>query len=212
MRDKILVYRIEPKALNTDFTNLHGVTRINQKIRENPRNPCLINFCYVPYIDNPEEEENMFKKMRRNEKSLPESEMMEILNSAEYGVLSTIGENGYPYGVPVNFLFHDNIIYFHCAKEGHKLDNIAFCNKVSFSVVKDVSVMAESFTTKFRSVILFGKASEVHGDIKQEVFVKFMEKFSKDYMEAAIPYIRREEHSARLYQVEVEFMTAKGKK
>lgn len=154
----------------------------------------------------------MFKKMRRSEKSLTENEMLEILKKAEFGVLSTMGKNGYPYGVPVNFLYHDGSIYFHCAMEGHKLDNIEFCSKVSFCVVTDVSVMAESFTTKFKSVILFGKISEVPCGEKHDIFVKIMEKFSGDYMEAAMPYVKKEGHNARLFRIEVEHMTAKGKK
>ncbi|MCL2857429.1 MAG: pyridoxamine 5'-phosphate oxidase family protein [Oscillospiraceae bacterium] len=154
----------------------------------------------------------MFREMRRSEKALPESEMLDIMNRAEYGVLSTTSENGYPYGVPVNFLFLDGSIYFHSALEGHKLDNIALGNKASFCVVTDVSLMADTFNTKYRSVISFGKVSEVYGGKKQEIYVKIIEKFSKGYIEAGMKYIEKAGPKARLFRIEVEHMTAKGLK
>jgi nitroimidazol reductase NimA-like FMN-containing flavoprotein (pyridoxamine 5'-phosphate oxidase superfamily) len=80
----------------------------------------------------------MFHELRRKDKMLTYDEMIEILSTAEYGILSTVHENGWPYGVPVNFLYRDGNIYFHSALTGHKLNNIAFNQKVYFCVVKDV--------------------------------------------------------------------------
>ena len=74
----------------------------------------------------------MFKEMRRKERSIDNQQAIELLKKGQYGVLSTVGENGYAYGIPLNYAYHEGNIYFHCAAEGSKLDNIAYNNKVSF--------------------------------------------------------------------------------
>ena len=62
-----------------------------------------------------------FRPLRRFKQAASEEECLSILETAQRGILSVIGENGYPYGLPVNFIFLDGKIYFHCAQEGHKL-------------------------------------------------------------------------------------------
>ncbi|MHC4207121.1 MAG: pyridoxamine 5'-phosphate oxidase family protein, partial [Planctomycetota bacterium] len=64
------------------------------------------------------------KELRRKDRAITEEEAMTLLSSAEYGVLSTVSDNGEPYGVPLNFCIIDHCIYFHCAIEGRKIDNI----------------------------------------------------------------------------------------
>ncbi len=154
----------------------------------------------------------MFREMRRSDKALTNEEMLDILNTAEYGILSTVGADGYPYGVPVNFICLDNKIYFHAAVTGHKLDNITFNDKVSFTVVKDVELMPDDFNTKYKSVIAFGKVKELPLDKKNEIYVAILKKFSKDFMEAGMKYIQEAGEKARIYEIDIEHMTAKGKK
>ena len=154
----------------------------------------------------------MFKQLSRTDRALPPEKIQEIMGKAEYGVLSTTSENGYPYGVPVSFVFHDNHIYFHCAQKGHKLENIAHNAKVSFCVVADVILLSEKFATKYSSVISFGTASEVSDPTKkQEILVKLLEKFSPDFMKAGMKYIAADSVKAKVYQIEVEHISAKGR-
>lgn len=154
----------------------------------------------------------MFREMRRSDKMLTDDEMLEIMNNAEYGILSTIGRDGFPYGVPVNFVYQDGSIYFHSAVTGHKVDNMEFNNKVSFCVVTDVDLIPDDFNTRYKSVISFGEVEEMVGDEKQRALVLFLEKFSKDYLESGHEYIRKAEDKARVYKIEIKHMTAKGKK
>nr|WP_312578531.1 pyridoxamine 5'-phosphate oxidase family protein [Sedimentibacter sp.] len=154
----------------------------------------------------------MFKEMRRSDKMLSNEEMLDIMETAEYGILSTMGENGFPYGVPVNFVYKDNNIYFHCALTGHKLENISYNSNVSFCVVKDVELIPDDFNTKFKSVISFGKAEEVTDDKKNEVFKLFIEKFSKEFIPQGMEYIKKASSGAKIFGIKVEHMTAKGKK
>lgn len=154
----------------------------------------------------------MFREMRRSDKMLTDYEMLEIMNTAEYGILSTVDENRFPYGVPVNFVYQDGSIYFHSALTGHKVDNITFSSKVSFCVVTDVDLIPDDFNTRYKSVISFGEVEEVAGEEKQRALVLFLEKFSKDYLESGREYIRKAGEKARVYKIEVKHMTAKGKK
>ena len=102
----------------------------------------------------------MFRKMRRAERELPEGQAKEILENGSYGVLALAGDGGYPYAVPLNYVYDGERIYFHCAAEGHKIDAIAWDNKCSFCVVENGGVIEDRFTTKYRSVIAFGKIYE----------------------------------------------------
>ncbi len=100
----------------------------------------------------------MFREMRRKKQKLSAEETEAILEHATHGVLSLIGDDGYPYGVPISYVYADNKIYIHSALEGHKIDAIRACDKVSFTVVDADDIVADEYTTYFRSAIAFGRA------------------------------------------------------
>lgn len=110
----------------------------------------------------------MFREMRRFKQQLSEKESIEILKTGKTGILGVLGDNGYPYTVPINYVYEDGKIYFHGAKVGHKIDAIKQCNKVSLCVVEKDDVIKDELTTYFRSVILFGKARILETD--EEIF------------------------------------------
>lgn len=99
----------------------------------------------------------MFRKMRRNKQILSYEECEEILNKNTSGVLALSGDNGYPYAVPLSYVYSNGNIYFHCALEGHKTDAIKSCNKASFCIIDKDTVVPGEYTTYFRSIIAFGK-------------------------------------------------------
>jgi nitroimidazol reductase NimA-like FMN-containing flavoprotein (pyridoxamine 5'-phosphate oxidase superfamily) len=103
----------------------------------------------------------MFRQMRRSKQELSRDECERVLKSGSYGVLACSGDDGYPYAVPVNYIWHNGTLYFHCAKVGHKMDAIAREPKASFCVVDKSDLAPERFTTYFRSVIAFGHARVV---------------------------------------------------
>ena len=99
----------------------------------------------------------MFRTMRRNKQQLSEEATLKILNEATNGVLALDGDNGYTYAVPLSFAYADGKIYFHAALSGHKLDAIKNNDKVSFCVVAQDNVVQETFTTHYKSAIVFGR-------------------------------------------------------
>ncbi|MBQ2725035.1 MAG: pyridoxamine 5'-phosphate oxidase family protein [Clostridia bacterium] len=100
----------------------------------------------------------MFREMRRHAQLLPEEETALIMKNASSGVLAVSGDDGYPYAVPLSYVYDGECIYFHCAVTGHKIDAIRQNPKVSFCVIAKDDILPEKFTTQFASVIAFGKA------------------------------------------------------
>ncbi len=101
----------------------------------------------------------MFRKIRRAEREIGIDKANEILCNADYGVLSVIGDNGYPYGVPVNYAYVDGKLYFHStSQESHKLDAIHNNSKVCLTVVSKYDIVLDEFSTNYESVIVFGIA------------------------------------------------------
>lgn len=100
----------------------------------------------------------MFREMRRKKQALSLEESVAILNNGTSGVLAVSGDNGYPYAVPLTYVCHENKIFFHCTKTGHKLDALSRNEKASFCVIDSEEIVPEKFTTRYRSVIVFGKA------------------------------------------------------
>ncbi len=101
----------------------------------------------------------MFTEMRRKDRQLTNEEAFAILQKCNYGILSVLGEHGYPYGVPINYAYADGKIYFHStSQESHKLDAIRENNKVCFTAVSEHDIVLDELSTNYESVIVFGTA------------------------------------------------------
>lgn len=109
-----------------------------------------------------------------------------VLNRCTNGVLACLGDEEYPYAVPVSYVYFNDKIYLHSSKSGHKIDAIMKNPKVSFSVIDEDRIVSEEYTTYFRSVIAFGKARIiVGGDEWLEGFKALVEKYSGNLPEEA---------------------------
>ncbi len=100
---------------------------------------------------------NTFRPMRRIKQQLSDDECIALLKKAPRGVLAVLGDFGYPYTVPLDFVYEEGKIYFHCAKEGHKLDAIRSCDKASFCVLSEGEKEPNDWWYHFDSVISFGR-------------------------------------------------------
>lgn len=133
-----------------------------------------------------------------------------LLQVGVYGVLSTAGSGGLPYGVPLNYVYHNNVIYFHCAVDGLKLDLLNQNNMVSFCVVVDAIIVPERFSTRYSSVILSGRASEVFDLEKRDGLVALLNKYSAGYLEPGIRYLEKAWERTKVYRIDIEHCTGKG--
>ena len=119
-----------------------------------------------------------FRKIRNRERALTEAEAREILARADHGVLATAGEDGWPYAVPLNHVLAGDALYLHCARMGHKLENIAFHDQVSYCAVASVQVVPEELSTLYESAIVFGRAALVEdADEKRRALKLLVERF-----------------------------------
>lgn len=151
----------------------------------------------------------MFREMRRKKQELSKDECIEILQNGKTAVLGVVGDDGYPYAVPINYVYADNKIYFHGAKCGHKIDAINQCSKVSLCVVDKDDVVKEELTTYFKSVILFGRARvlETHDEIFRAAKI-FGLKYNND-ITAVENEIKREWNALCCVEIEIEHITGK---
>lgn len=155
----------------------------------------------------------MNRKMRVAKRAIEQDEIMEVLNTAEYGILSTISEDNTPYGTPLNFAYDNGVIYFHCATEGHKLENICYNSNGCFTIVDSVELLASKFSTKYRSVVVFGKMQIVSdAEEKKQGLVKIVEKLSPDYVEKGIKYINGAFDRVTVVRMDIDHMTGKSHK
>ena len=106
----------------------------------------------------------MERKMRRFRQELSESESIDILKRGKVAVMAVAGDDGYPYAVPVNYVYDEGCIYVHSASEGHKIDALKREPKCSVCIVDKDDVVPEKFTSYFRSVIAFGEAEFISSE------------------------------------------------
>lgn len=154
----------------------------------------------------------MFREMRRKNQLLKDSESVQILKERTSGVLAVLGDGGYPYAVPLSYVYADGKIYFHCAKEGHKLDAIKRSDKVSFCVVDCDNVVPDEYTTYYRSVIVFGRARILSDDEKRAPLEKLAAKYTPDDAEGRKKEIERFFERVCMIEMKIEHMTGKEAK
>jgi nitroimidazol reductase NimA-like FMN-containing flavoprotein (pyridoxamine 5'-phosphate oxidase superfamily) len=155
---------------------------------------------------------NMFKEMRRKDRQLEKAEAEQLLKKCEYGILSTVGENGYAYGIPLSYVYINDAIYFHSATEGLKLNNISNNDKVSFCVVGETEVLADKFTTNYESVIVFGQAKEVSGEEKNVALLEIIDKYSKDFRAQGEEYIKKANNVVKVIKIDIHHITGKARR
>ncbi len=128
-----------------------------------------------------------------------------------YGVLSTVAENGKPYGVPLNFCVINHCIYFHCAVEGQKIDNIKQNKSVSFCAVGNTELLPDKFGTKYESVIVSGEVEEVFDMNKQMAMEGLLHKYSSEFFDKGIKYIEGLREKTRVFKITINKLTGKAR-
>ena len=154
------------------------------------------------------------RAIRRKDRTIPEEESIRLLETGEYGVLATVGPDGNPYGVPLSYVWHDGAVYFHCARDGHKIDNIHANDQVTFTVVGQTRpVYARNFTTYYESVIVFGEAVEVRDfEAKHAVLYALAAKYLPEHLDKAHNDIQQSLQRTAVYILQPQRITGKAKR
>ncbi len=123
----------------------------------------------------------MPKQMRRANQQLSNETCIEVMIKNTSGVLAVCDQDKSAYAVPLSYVYHDHKIYFHSALQGHKIDAIKANENVSFCIIDQDKVIAEKYTTHYRSVIVFGKARIVESEEEKEKSILLLcEKYSPE--------------------------------
>lgn len=151
-----------------------------------------------------------FRKMRRFRQQLSESECERILNEATSGTLALLGDNYYPYAVPVSHVYCEGKIYFHSAKNGHKVDSIRNHDKASFCVIAADDVFPSEFTTYFRSIIAFGRIHIVESE-EERIYAAVLlgSKYNPDDEAGLQKEIEKGLPHMLIFRLDVEHLTGK---
>jgi len=153
----------------------------------------------------------MHREIRLKENAVDAQKTIEIVKNGSHGVLSTMGEDGYPYGVPVNYSYWNDCICFHCGQQGHKLENIDFTDKVSFCIVTKSDILANKFDTDYESAIAFGRAIEVTDTSeKEEILMSILNKYSAEYIEAGKNYMKKYWDETKVIKIKIDHFTGKA--
>lgn len=151
----------------------------------------------------------MFREMRRFKQQLEQAECEKILKEAKRGVLAVLGDEGYPYAVPLDFFYEDGHIYLHGAMEGHKVDAMRACDKVSFCVLSEGVQEEGSWWYHFNSVICFGRARLVEDRAESDALLrKVGEKYypSQEELERVM---KSSASRVQMVDITIEHMTGK---
>ncbi|SKA79473.1 hypothetical protein SAMN05443428_10371 [Caloramator quimbayensis] len=154
----------------------------------------------------------MFKELRRKDREIDIDECIRILKEGIYGVLSTIGEDGYSYGVPVSYVYKENSILFHCATEGKKLENFKYNDRVSFCVVGQTEILSKKFSMAYESVIVFGRIKEVYGEQKEDALYELIKKYSNDYIKEGFEYVKKDMNKTKVFKIDIEHISGKRRR
>ena len=154
----------------------------------------------------------MYRSVRRKDRELDLESATILLAEGDYGFLATADRDGQAYGIPLNYVFKNNALYFHCAPEGHKLDNVRANNKVSFCVVGKTKILPEKFSTEYDSVLVFGTAEEIQGEEKSQALLDLVKKYSPDYLEEGKVLIAKYFDRTSILKMDIRHMTGKARR
>ncbi len=153
----------------------------------------------------------VFRPMRRAEQQTTQEEVAALLASSRRGALATIGDFGYPYAIPINFVYdaEANRIYFHCAKSGHKRDAVSKCDKVCFTVWSDGEKRDGEWFYRVESAVVFGRAEIVSDESTK---LRVLRALAAKYYPSSVDVeetIKRHGSRAETIAVRIESMTGK---
>lgn len=155
----------------------------------------------------------MDRTMRRRDRAMSPEKARKLLGRGAYGVLSTVGPDGWPYGIPLSYVVLDGFICFHCAAVGRKLDNLAFESRVCFTVTGEVEPVYDGgFSTYFESVVASGRAAAVEDEAEKVAILSALAgKYLPDHLDRAPADIAASLGRTAVWRIAIDHLTGKAK-
>ena len=153
----------------------------------------------------------MFREVARKKQALNKEECDRILRETKRGVLSLLGEDEYPYGLPLNHYYNEEKkrFYFHCGKVGYKIDCMKVRSKASFCIYDDGTEVENDWALIFKSVIVFGKITFVEEEEEIRRIARLLSLKFNDDEEFIQEDIEKYIHATAMFYLQIEHMTGK---
>ena len=156
-------------------------------------------------------ENEMFREIRRKNREIDIDSAKQLLQSSRRGVPAVNGDDGYPYAIPINYIYDEEAqkIYFHGAKAGHKVDALRACDKVCFTVYGNETVRTESWAPFMQSVVVFGRCHLMDaGSEATQRLKQFAMKYypSEQLVDEEIAHAGK---AAQVFEIGIEHMSGK---
>lgn len=153
----------------------------------------------------------MFRPVRRKKREISVELAKQLLLSSRRGVLAVNGDNGYPYAIPINYIYdaEEEKIYFHGARAGHKIDSIKACDKVCFTVYGNESIKEEEWAPFVQSTVVFGRCHLIED---QDYAIKLVKKMAMKYYpdeQTADEEIEVSGKAVQMFEIEIEHISGK---
>lgn len=153
----------------------------------------------------------MFRAIRKKKNEIDAEAAKALLRSERRGVLAVNGDDGYPYAIPINYVYdgYARKIYFHGARAGHKVDALRACDKVCFTVYGNETIREEAWAPFMQSVVVFGRCHLVEaGDRAAALLKQFAMKYYPDE-QMVDDEIARAGKAAQVFEIEIEHLSGK---
>ena len=153
----------------------------------------------------------MFRKMRRVKNELPEEAAQALLQNEKIGIFAVNGDDGYPFAVPVNYLYDREAgkIFFHGAKAGHKVEALQKSDKVCFTVYGNRQFDEGDWAPRLQSTVVFGRCRILNEEPQKQEKLRALAKDYYPSQELIEEEIAKAGREARIYEITIEHMTGK---
>lgn len=153
----------------------------------------------------------MFREMRRKKRQINQEAAEALLEQGRRGILAVIGDNGYPYAIPVNYLFDRETqkIYFHGSRAGHKADALKACDKVCFTVYGNETVRETSWAPFVQSTVVFGRCHFLEAGEHTTALLKHLAMKYYPSEQLADAEIAQSGKAVQVFEIEIEHLSGK---
>ncbi len=151
--------------------------------------------------------------MRRKDREMPRGFAEYVADTCDYAVLATVNADRTPYCIPISIARDGDVIYFHCAKEGQKYDNMKRQPEVCISCTGNIRCMTNAFSLEYESAVIKGKANEVVRDEEKIHALRLIsQRYTPEYMYAFDEEIAQSLNNVSIWKVEIKEISGKRKK
>ena len=144
----------------------------------------------------------MFRPMRRSKQQLPHEEALAILQEGSTGILALSGDDGYPYLVPLNYLYVE-------ADEPEALGKVECDPRASFCVIADDTVLPDKYSTAYKSVIAFGTVRLIEGNLAHKALFDLGDKYNPHHEDRTLEEVNSAEDRCAMIEFTIEHLTGK---